>query len=160
MPDPYKNQLLDQKRPVTDKTVAKGRVVAVLNAHAEHRQLQLEPFPSRAVLKNEIHELILTLEDAHPNSVVDGISYVCFFEVLESAILWQDDVLLINAKKIGKLAGYDNSHMPNHMNIIVRSDIELLTGFDLDLKPEDPIEFRFVKNIPQTRGDNEPDCQD
>ena len=145
--DPYVNKLLDNSKPCTAKAPVSTRVSAVLHARAEKRGLVLAAFPSRAVLKNEIHELILTEEDAAPGSTVDRIAYACFFEVLGSGILWQGDEVIINGLSIGLLAGYEFSHLPNHMNIIVKVPATASTGQEMKLNPGDPIEFRFSKDI-------------
>lgn len=142
-PDPYTNNLLNTSMPCTAKDPVPGKVVAVLGARAEKRGLVLSPFPSRAVQKHEVHELILTAEDAAPNATVDLIAYLCFFEVLSSGIFWQGDRVLLNGKEIGVLAGYEFSHLPNHMNIIVKSEGSILTGAEMKLKPGDPVEFCF-----------------
>ena len=146
-PDPYIDLLLDQTMPCSAKAPLFAQVSAVLHARAENRGLVLVPYPSRAVLQHEIHELILTEEVAEPGSTVDVIAYVCFFEVLGSGILWQSDQVLINGNVIGSLAGFEFSHMPNHMNIIVKTKGKTLTGKELKLEPGNPIEFRFSHNI-------------
>lgn len=145
-PDPYQDRLLNTPMPCVAKLPVHGAVSTVLHARAEKRGLTLSPFPSRAVLKQEIHELILTEEDAAPGAVVDLISYACFFEVLESGILWQGDLVFINGREVGTLAGYEFSHLPNHMNIIVRARKKAQTGQEMKLQPGDPLEFRFVQN--------------
>ena len=119
--DPYKNKLF-KRSPYASKTPVIGRLVCVLDAELPERGLELSPFPSRAVLKNEIHELILTDEmNAVPGKKVDHITYLGFFEVLEGGILLQGDKLQINGESIGHLAGYDftppaQSHEPDHQN--------------------------------------------
>jgi len=142
--DPYINRLLDSDLPCADKPPLVARINTVLHARADHRGLELSPFPSRAVLKNEIHELIVTAEEAKPGDSVNQIAYLCFFEVLESGVLWTGDLLEINGKPYGYLAGYDFSHMPNHMNIVIQTREPLQTGFELNLKPDDPLRFVFV----------------
>jgi len=145
MPDPYINRLLDADLPCKAKPPVKAFVNTVLHARADKRGLELCPFPSRAVVKNEIHELIITAENAKPGGTVDKIAYLCFFEVLNSGMLWVGDILEINGKPIGYLAGYDFAHMPNHMNIIIQVQEPLKTGFELDLKPGDELQFVFVE---------------
>lgn len=142
-PDPYINKLLDQDLPCKAKPPVVAQVNTVLHARAEKRGLILCPFPSRAVLQHEIHELIITAEPASPNCQVDRIAYVCFFEVLNSGMLWAGDRVEINGKPAGILAGYDFAHMPNHMNIILQATEPLQTGFEQGLQPGDEIRFIF-----------------
>lgn len=145
-PDPYINNLLDQEIPCKDKTVVSGKLVCILHARAEERGLELIPFPSRAVLKHEVHELILTAEDsARPKSIVNNISYLGYFEIEESGVLWAGDQVSVDGKPIGILAGYDLTHFPNHMNIVIKITGELYTGWEAGLKPGAPITFTFTQ---------------
>jgi hypothetical protein len=141
-PDPYKDKQFDYGMPAKLKTPVVGKIVCVLHARAENRGLEICPYPSRAVLKNEIHELILTNEmDAGPKKTVNNISYLAFFEILESGILWSTDHVKINGKQIGTLAGYDFTHLPNHMNIVVKTPGDLYTGHESGLQTGDIITF-------------------
>lgn len=142
--DPYLNHLLDSDLPCASKAPVSARINTVLHARADNRGLELVPFPSRAVLKHEIHELIVTAEEVKPGGTVNQIAYLCFFEVLESGMLWSGDLLEINDTSYGYLAGYDFAHMPNHMNIVVQIREPLKTGLEMDLKPGDPLRFIFV----------------
>jgi hypothetical protein len=143
-PDPYATKALDTKYPCADKSLVIGKFCCILHARAENRGLNLTQAPSRAVLKNEVHELILTAEEnAVPGQVVNNISYLGYFEILESGIIWVGDKVYVNDQLIGALAGYDLTHFPNHMNIIVKIDKALYTGKEIGLKPGDPITFVF-----------------
>lgn len=142
--DPYTGKKLDTPFPCADKATVPGRVCAVLDARALERGLQLAPFPSRAVLKHEVHELILTAEAAAgPGAWVNQIAYLAFFEVLQSGILWAGDRVLIGGREVGRLAGYDLTHFPNHLNIIVKTSAKLLTGLEMGINLDDPLEFVF-----------------
>lgn len=146
MPDPYVNKLLDADLPCKDKLPITGQINCILHARAEKRGLELCPYPSRAVLKHEIHELILTAEEAGPGKTVNKISYLGFFEIEDGGILWIGDNVEVDGKTIGTLAGYDLSHFPNHMNIIIRVEEPLYTGYEAGLKPGAPIRFIFTRN--------------
>lgn len=144
--DPYKDKLF-KASPYASKTPVIGRLVCVLDAELPERGLELSPFPSRAVLKNEIHELILTDQaGAGPGAEVNHIAYLGFFEVLEGGILLKGDKLQINGETIGHLAGYDFTHLPNHMNIIIKTEQPLQTGHIRGLSCGDPVTFSFTPN--------------
>jgi hypothetical protein len=146
--DPYKDKLLDQRMPCYKKTLIVGRVNCVLHARAENRALELIPFPSRAVLKNEIHELILTTEmGASPTKTVNKIAYLAFFEILEGGILWAGDRVDVNGSSIGYLAGYDLTHFPNHMNLVIKVDDPLRTGLEMGVDIGAPVVFTFENRI-------------
>jgi hypothetical protein len=145
MPDPYINKLLDQELPCKEKSVVTGRINCILHARAEQRGLELCPFPSRALLKHEIHELILTAEPASPGKTVNKIAYLGYFEVEEGGVLWVGDQVEINGSPTGFLAGYDLTHFPNHMNIVIQTQEPLQTGFEQGLQVGAAIRFRFIK---------------
>jgi len=127
--DPYKDKRFDYGMPCKEKAPVIGKLNCILHARTDQRGLEICPYPSRAVLKNEVHELILTSEmEAGPGKLVNNISYIAFFEVLESGILWVGDRVEINGETVGFLAGYDFTHMPNHMNIIIKTEKPLFTG--------------------------------
>jgi hypothetical protein len=145
--DPYIHKLLDQEYPCTDKSPVVGRINCILQARAEQRGLELCPFPSRAVRQHEIHELILTAEEAGPGKRVDRIAYLGYFEVLEGGVLWAGDRVEIDGREIGRLAGYDLTHFPNHMNIIIHAQEPLHTGFESRYQPG----ARILFTLPEDR---------
>lgn len=123
------------------RTPVSGRLVAVLDAEATGRGLNLIPPLSRAVVKHEIHELIVTPEpSAGPGSVVNDIAYLGFFEVEDGGIILVGDYLDVAGQRIGQVAGFDLTHFPNHMNIVVRG-VEVATGRGLRLELGDIVSF-------------------
>ncbi|MGQ9674610.1 MAG: DUF6917 domain-containing protein [Chloroflexota bacterium] len=123
------------------RTPVSGRLVAVLDAEATGRGLNLISPLSRAVVKHEIHELIVTPEpSAGPGSVVNDIAYLGFFEVEEGGIILVGDYLDVAGRRIGQVAGFDLTHFPNHMNIVVRG-VEVATGRGLRLELGDVVSF-------------------
>ena len=130
--DPYVKKLVTtdfyaQKLPL------KGRIVAVLRGTVEDRNLELIPQPSRAVKAGEIHEFIATVENAVPGSRVSQIAYLCFVEFKTGGILLHGDEVVLGGRTVGVIAGFDLSHQPNHMNIVVQVE-SLLSGEDRGLK--------------------------
>ena len=136
--DPYSAGML-KKNLYVKRTPVTGRVVAVLEGCLENRGLQLISPPSRAVLRHEIHELILTDEtEAGPGGKVERIAYLGFFEVAEGGIIRAGDAVIIAGRKVGVIAGYDETHMPNHLNIILK-DEQRITGSELGIELGDEI---------------------
>jgi len=87
----------------------------------------------------EIHELILTDERAAtPGSTVDRVAYLGFAEVTAGGLIVARDVLTIGGEIIGQIAGYDETHMPNHLNIVVVGD-SFASGFDRGLWLGSPV---------------------
>lgn len=135
MPQPV--ALVRAKRPV------QGVTVVVLDTHRRDRGLRLESFNSRALAKHEIHEIILTdQKDAAPGTTVDQIAYLGFFEITRGGVAHVGDRLLLRGEPIGQLAGFDLTHFPNHLNLVVRTD-ELGSGSEKGLRIEDLLEFAW-----------------
>ena len=129
--DPYKAGFF-KKNPYAKKRDITGSLVVVLDGKLEGRGLKLMTPISRALNKNEIHELILTDQmDAGPGKTVDNIAYLGFFEVQQGSVMVAGDELYLKDVFIGEIAGFDETHMPNHLNIIIKTE-QLLTGVEQD----------------------------
>ncbi len=106
-----------------DKRPVEGEVVAVLHVKFEDRGLEFIQTKSRTVKLNEIHELMITDEqDAAPGGGADRVRAIAFFEITKSGLIVMGDNVSINGKKLGTLAGYDVTHMPNHINVVVETE--------------------------------------
>ena len=104
-----------------DRRPVIGETVALLHIAFEDRGLKLIETKSRAVKKYEIHELMITDEDAAPGGGADRVRAIGFFEIIESGLIVVGDEVWIEDRLLGSLAGYDQTHMPNHLNIVVKS---------------------------------------
>jgi len=101
-------------RPVT------GTVVTVLDSTHEVRGLRLMATYSRALPTNSIHELIATDEvEKKPGEKANRIAYLAFFEVARGGCVLVGETLLVNGKVVGGVLGFDETHEPNHLNIVV-----------------------------------------
>lgn len=116
------------------RRMAMGVVVAVLTGKLEDRGLDLIRPISRVLLKGEIHELILTDDQAaSPGKKVNRIAYLCFFEIVQAGVLLAGDAISAGGCEIGEIVGFDETHMPNHLNIVVKGK-KLHSGLDLHLQ--------------------------
>lgn len=88
-----------------------------------------------------MHEILLTDETgATSNAVVDrsfGIGYV---EFLGGGLLVEGDNVTVAGRLIGQIAGFDETHLPNHLNIVVKAG-KSVTGREIGLNPGDAIQF-------------------
>ncbi len=99
-----------------------GEVVALLDITFEDRGLKLIQAMSRAFILNEIHELMITdEEEALPGGIANHISVIAFFEIKQGGVSVVGDEVSVDGKPLGELAGFDLTHMPNHMNVLVRT---------------------------------------
>ena len=97
-----------------------GAVVTVLDSTHEGRRLKLIPTYSRALPKNSIHELIATDEaDKKPGQTANRIAYLAFFEVSRGGCVLVGETLWLGKRPIGRVVGFDETHEPNHINIII-----------------------------------------
>jgi hypothetical protein len=119
MGDPYARKLTNRTF-FHSKTEIKGRVVVVLDGLLDNRGLDLIQPISRAFARGSIIELIgTTEEEAAPGRIVETIAYLAFVELLDSGVLLVGDEIRWKDEVIGTIAGYDDTHMPNHQNTIV-----------------------------------------
>ena len=139
--DPYESGMV-KKSSYAQKKIIKGKVVVILDGKIDKRGLNLITPPSRAIKKNEIHEVIVTEEeDAAPGKIVNNIAYVCFFEIEEGGVIVVEDKVYIGNKLIGNVIGFDDTHMPNHQNIILYAP-KKKTGVELEINLDEKILFK------------------
>ena len=119
----------------------KGGVVTVLNSAHELRGLKLISTYSRALPKNSIHELIATDEAGKkPGDRANRIAYLAFFEVGRGGCIIVGETLFVDGKTIGQIIGFDETHEPNHLNIIIGVK-QRRTGPQLKIKVGSKIKF-------------------
>ena len=124
-----------KKREVTFETVV------VMDLKIDKRGLKLIPQQSRAVKQHDVHEFIVTMEEKSPGEKIDKVAYIGFAEALHSGLIVRDERVFIENKKIGKVLGFDVTHAPNHINIVIKVD-NLQNGREMDLSPGNKITFR------------------
>lgn len=127
--------------PYAAKTDVTGSLTVVLRGTMDDRGLELIKPISRCVRRHDIHELILTDEtEAKPGSRVNRIAYLGFAGFDAGGVIVSGDEVRIAGRCIGTLAGFDETHMPNHLNIVVRTD-RLADGVAQDVKLAMPVCF-------------------
>lgn len=119
--NPYEKKLITGSL-CSKKSSVRGRIVAVMNSKLSRRGLRLiSPF-TRVLRKGEIHELIITdEEDAGPEKNVNRIAYIGFVEMEQGGVVATSDKVSLQGKHIGEIVGFDETHAPNHLNIVIRA---------------------------------------
>lgn len=141
MSDPYKRKLVNHDF-YHSKVDIHGNFVVVLDGKLDNRALNLIQPISRAFSQNTIIELIGTDEqDAKPGDLVNNICYIGFVELLNGGVILTGDKVFWNDKEIGVIAGYDDTHMPNHQNTIIKMK-ERLSGKELGIKLNDSLTIK------------------
>ena len=116
-PNLITSSVYGDRRPVT------GEIVALLHITFQERGLKLIQSRSRALCKGEIHELMITDEEgAAPGGGADRVSAIAFFEVKEGGLVVVGDRVTMKRELLGTVAGYDMTHMPNHMNVLLKAN--------------------------------------
>lgn len=110
--------------PYASSSAVVGRVVAVLRGVTETRGLALAGHRSRAVTTGAVHELMITDEDARQEGRVDRVALLAFVAILEAGVILLDADVTIGDASVGVIAGFDETHMPNHQNICLRGDLQ------------------------------------
>jgi hypothetical protein len=112
-----------------------GRFVGVMNLSRDDRGFSLIAAPTRCIRRGDIHELILTDEpDAGPGSVVQRCRFLGFVEFEAAGVMVTGDSVRVDGREIGAVAGFDECHFPNHLNIVLRA-AEARTGIAFGLRP-------------------------
>lgn len=142
MTDPYAHGMINYN-PYAKKKIVTARVVAVLRGTMDKRGLSLIAPKSRALKRSEIHEIIVTDEkQAGPGKQVNHIGYIAFVEIIEGGVVVTGDFVRVstNNSKIGTVVGFDETHMPNHQNIVIFSE-KITTGEDMNIGLNDLVLF-------------------
>lgn len=123
--------------PYVAKSVVSGQVVAVLRGVTDQRGLYLTAFRSRATPAGEIHELMITDEECDVETTVNRVALIAFFEVRDGGVILLDDRVTVGNRVVGAVAGFDETHMPNHQNICLRG--ALLDGESMQIRVGDAV---------------------
>lgn len=121
------------------KRTLQARCVQLFVHSSPDRNMDCACWDTRCIKKGEIHEIVTT----DGNLIADRIpriGFVGFFEFSNGGIVEKGDTILFQGKSIGTVLGFDESHSPNHYNIVIRSQ-ELLTSDSLAMQLEDEISF-------------------
>ena len=129
------------------KTEVRGRMFAILDWAVNDRGLNLMPHISRAVRRGDILELITTEEEGKRSGViVDQIATLGFVEVTEAGLLLNGDTLSIDKEDIGEVIGFDETHMPNHLNVVIRV-ANRRTGKEAEIKLDATVKLSAIDEV-------------
>jgi hypothetical protein len=138
---PYESGMVGGRPRIESRTNLAGRVVAVLTSKRDQRGLKLIHPYTRCIRKNEIHEFLVTDEtEALPGATVNRVAAIAFIEFTDGGVIMEGDAVLIGGREIGRIAGFDESHFPNHMNILLKSP-QRKTGLEQRIEGGDSVEF-------------------
>ena len=100
--------------------------------HTRHdRAIQPAKWVTRCINAAEVHEFINVGPD--PSYPVDHVEYYGFATFDSSGVLAVGDSLICDGTSLGTISGFDETHMPNHYNILIAGPT-LENGRSLDLR--------------------------
>lgn len=88
---------------------------------------------TRCIKAGEIHEFILCSPGVDFATPMDDVSYLGFAEIVNGGVLAVGDALWAGETRLGTLHGFDETHWPNHYNILIAAD-RLQTGVEIGLE--------------------------
>lgn len=106
-------------QPDYPRSGLEGAFVGVMRLKLEARGLQLIPQGSRCIRRYDVHELIVTEEKTGPSGRADRVAYLGFVEFATGGVMLTGDEVRVGGTLVGTIAGYDETHMPNHLNIVL-----------------------------------------
>lgn len=146
MADPYAAGKFSAN-PYAAKRPVNGSLAVILRSRMEDRGLALIKPISRCIRRGDVHELILTDEaEAKPGAAVNRIAYLGFVEIEEGGVIVSGDDVILGGSKVGTLVGFDETHMPNHLNIVIRAGA-LADGIDLGARLGMTVSFKTAGEV-------------
>ncbi len=127
----------------SSKSSIKFRIKAVMKNKRIDRKLKLSEYVTRCINKNQLHEFLIANDwNNDKNKLLNDISYIGFMECIECGVIeigdnFSDD----NGTIVGTIIGFDYTHMPNHMNIVLKS-VSTETGKERNYKVNQEFEIK------------------
>lgn len=132
----------EQRLRMSSKEPATARLVKLLFHRREDRNMVLSPWASRCFRNGEIHELVTTTRGyAAEGDRIDSVGFLGFAEFSGATVIERGDEFWRDGRLIGRVVGFDESHAPNHYNIIVEVD-QLISAEDIGMRIGEQVLFK------------------
>lgn len=124
------------------KRVGRSKIVLVYRHKRLDRRMVLIPYYTRCIKNGEIHELVVATEIMMEDGLsgAPDVGYIGFIEFETGCIIVVGDRVAIGPRHIGQVVGFDETHFPNHLNIVVKAP-DLVSGEELGANIEDVVLF-------------------
>ena len=98
-------------------------LVAVMPDTRKDRNLRLSEFVTRCFAKDEIHEFLVANEwDGDRDAIFNDVSYIGFMRFDQGGVVAVGEKILAeDGQVMGEVIGFDLTHAPNHMNLVLAS---------------------------------------
>ncbi|MEU1466653.1 Gfo/Idh/MocA family oxidoreductase [Streptomyces sp. NPDC005761] len=131
----------EQRLRMSAKEPVSAHLVKLLFHRRTDRGMRLSPWQSRCVRAGDVHELVTTTDlPSATGDRVDHVGFLGFAEFPTGTVIDRGDVVSGPRGPIGRVAGFDECHAPNHYNILIDTE-RVLTAEDLDLHTLDTFTF-------------------
>ncbi|MFI6862403.1 Gfo/Idh/MocA family protein [Streptomyces sp. NPDC050421] len=131
----------EQRLRMPAKEPVSAHLVKLLFHRRTDRGMRLSPWQSRCVRAGDVHELVTTTDlPSATGDRVDHVGFLGFAEFPTGTVIDRGDVVSGPHGPIGRVAGFDECHAPNHYNILIDTE-RVLTAEDLDLHTLDTFTF-------------------
>lgn len=118
--EPYARGIVPE-RPFWEVEPLEGVLIAILAVSFADRNLQLEPFGSRAFPDGSILELCVTDDSqARPGAQVARAAYLGFVRLPVGGVVVLGERCFLETESIGEVVGFEGAHAPNHWNVVLR----------------------------------------
>jgi hypothetical protein len=113
---------MEEKSLFTSKRLITGNWVAVMNHERHDRALHLSHYRTRCISAGEVHEFLICDNATDITLPINDVAYLGFGELELSGVLEIGDYFYCEEKLIGRIIGFDETHFPNHYNIVLQGD--------------------------------------
>jgi hypothetical protein len=104
--------------------VTEAAIVMVLGHDRQDRVMEKGSFQTRCVRRFEVHELVAVASSSFHDGGYHGASYLGFGEFRQSGVIYQGQPVFHGSTRVGTVCGFDGLHLPNHMNILIETDVQ------------------------------------
>ncbi len=122
----------------------KAQFVATLGHAHKGRNMILSEFNTRCIQKGEIHELVCLKKEEQGTVNFKDAWYLGFIEFNGGGVLAKGMTLEVNEQIIGTLVGFDDTHTPNHYNLLISTE-NPKTGPELGIKVGDSSSLQMTR---------------
>jgi hypothetical protein len=126
----------------SEKSTLYGNWVAVMDHERHERALTLSSFRTRCFKQGEIHEFLLCDRDTAKLKLINDVAYLGFGAFTQGGVVEVGDEFWCGDNCIGSILGFDETHMPNHYNVIIQSE-QATSGFQRGLRQQEAFSIKM-----------------
>lgn len=126
---------MPSKRPLA------AHLVKLMFHTRQERGMALSPWGSRAIRAGDVHELVTTTDrPRRAGDRIDHVGFIGFAAFARPGLIERGDEVWVGDRRVGTVAGFDECHAPNHLNVVVDAD-RLCSAGELDAAVGQEVRF-------------------